>query len=81
MILREIAGEHILVPTGETAEKLNGLMNLNDSGLLLWNRLQKDCTEKELVDSILDEYEVDRATAEADVREFLAQMVEAGIVV
>ena len=44
MILREVAGEHILVPTGEAAIQFQGVITLNDSGLLIWNRLQEDCT-------------------------------------
>ncbi|MGM9630815.1 PqqD family protein [Butyricicoccus sp.] len=79
MILREVAGEHILVPTGEAAIQFQGVITLNDSGLLLWNRLQEDCTEAQLVDAVLEEYEIDAETAAADVRKFLEQMKQAGI--
>ncbi len=79
MILREVAGEHILVPTGEAAIQFQGVITLNDSGLLIWNRLQEDCTEAQLVDAVLTEYEIDAETAVADVRKFLEQMKQAGI--
>lgn len=79
LILREIAGEHILIPVGQTALKVHGMITLSESGLLLWNRLQEDCTENDLVEALLAEYRVDRATAEADVREFLTQMDQVGI--
>ncbi len=79
MILREVAGEHILVPTGEAAIQFQGVITLNDSGLLIWNRLQEDCTEAQLVDAVLAEYEIDAETAVADVRKFLEQMKQAGI--
>lgn len=79
MILREVAGEHILVPTGEAAIQFQGVITLNDSGLLIWNRLQEDCTEAQLVDAVLAEYEIDEETAVADVRKFLEQMKQAGI--
>lgn len=59
--------------------KLHGMINLSESGLLLWNKLQNDCTEDELVEVILAEYEIDRETAAADVRAFLEQMNEVGI--
>lgn len=79
LILREIAGEHILIPVGQTALKVHGMITLSESGLLLWNRLQEECTEEDLVEALLAEYQVDRATAEADVGEFLNQMDQVGI--
>lgn len=79
MIIREIAGEKILIPVGATALKVHGMGRLSESGLLLWNRMQMDCTRKELVDALLSEYQIDRGTAEKDVDEFLEQIREAGL--
>lgn len=78
MILRKIAGENLLVPVGAAAQRLRGMINLNDSGLLLWEALQTDCTKEMLVDTLTAEYEVDRATAEADVQAFLDALEQAG---
>lgn len=79
VILREIAGEHLLIPTGQAALRIHGMVNLSESGLVLWNKLQSDCTEQVLVDALLAEYEVERETAAADVRDFVAQMVDVGL--
>ena len=79
MVLREIAGEHLLIPVGQTALKVHGMITLSESGLLLWNKLQEECTEEDLVNALLAEYEVDRETAEADVKAFVGQMQKAGI--
>lgn len=79
MILREIAGENILIPVGQMALRVHGMITLSESGLLLWNRLQEECTEEDLVQAILAEYAIDRETAAADVRAFLAQMDQVGI--
>ena len=40
--------------------------------------MQEDCTEAQLVDAVLAEYEIDAETAVADVRKFLEQMKQAG---
>lgn len=61
------------------ALRVHGMITLSESGLLLWNRLQEECTEEDLVQAILAEYEIDRETAAADVRAFLARMDEVGI--
>lgn len=79
LVLREIAGTYILVPVGAAATKIQGMISLNGSGVLLWKRLQEECSEAELVDALLAEYDVDRATAVADVREFLQKMRDADL--
>ena len=79
VVLREIAGESLLIPVGRTALKIHGMITLSESGLLLWKRLQTECTEDELVEALLTEYQVDRETASADVKAFIRQMQEVGI--
>ena len=79
MILREIAGERLLIPVGRTALRVKGMVTLGESGLLLWNRLQSDCTEEDLIQVLLSEYEVARDTAAADVSAFLKQMSDVGL--
>ena len=79
VVLREIAGESLLIPVGQTALKIHGMITLSESGLLLWKRLQTECTEDELVEALLTEYQVDRETAAADVKAFIRQMQEVGI--
>ena len=79
VVLRDIAGESLLIPVGQTALKIHGMITLSESGLLLWKRLQTECTEDELVEALLTEYQVDRETASADVKAFIRQMQEVGI--
>ena len=79
VVLREIAGEYLLIPVGQMALKLHGMITLSESGLLLWNHLQEECSEDDLVDAILAEYQVDRETAAADVKAFIRQMEEVGL--
>ena len=79
VVLREIAGEYLLIPVGATALKIHDMITLSESGLLLWNRLQEECTEDDLVEALLAEYQVDRETAASDVKAFIQQMREVGI--
>lgn len=79
LIMRQIAGEHILIPVGETALKIHGMINLSESAAFLWEKLQKDCTEEELIAALLAEYDIDRETAAADVRELVDHMRRIGV--
>ncbi|NZA39789.1 PqqD family peptide modification chaperone [Eubacterium callanderi] len=70
-MLREAAGETVVVPFGEEALNFQGIISLNETGALLWKELEQGCEKKDLVQALLDEYEVDTETAEKDVNEFL----------
>ena len=74
LILRNIAGETILVPIGEAAKKYSGLFSINELGAFIWERLPKVETVEALVDLVLEEYDVSREEATADVEEFLAKL-------
>ena len=53
---------------------------LNRSGGLLWDRLARPVRVDTLSSALSDEYEIDRASAEKDLRAFLAQARALGIV-
>ena len=78
-VLREIAGDYIIIPTGKTVLEFNGLVTVNEVGVSLWNMLQEDISFEGLVNGILEEYDVDEAVAREDIREFLDRMIEGGI--
>ena len=78
-VLREIAGDYIIIPTGKTVLGFNGLITVNEVGANLWNMLQKDVTIDDLVQGILKEYEVEEEVAREDIQEFLATLEKNGI--
>lgn len=80
-ILREVAGEIIAIPSGEAANSLSGLVALNGSGRLLFDLLQSEQTLQSLTQAMLDTYDIDHDTAQADVLEFLEVFRKSGILV
>lgn len=73
MMLREIAGEYILIPGGEVAKKLYGIISLSESGKMLWQMLEKECSEEDLVNKLLAVYDVSKEIVQADVKKFLVK--------
>ncbi|MBQ7857632.1 MAG: PqqD family protein [Oscillospiraceae bacterium] len=70
-VLRQIAGDYVILPTGKTTLNFNGMITVNEQGAFLWKLLQQETTTDALVAAILEEYETDEATARADVEDFL----------
>ena len=78
-MLRTIAGCKVVVSVGRRTLDFNGIINLNDSGAFLWERLEKGATEDSLTADILANYtDVDEPTARESVREFVRTLREAG---
>lgn len=78
-VLREIAGDYVIIPTGQTVLEFNGLITVNEVGVVLWNMLQEEVTEDQLVEGILEEYDVEEEVAREDIREFLDRLVQGKI--
>ena len=77
-LLRTIAGETILIPSGAAAQKFNGLVTVNAIGAFIWDVLQTPTDLEELVARITEEYEVDADTARRDAEEFLSELRRIG---
>lgn len=71
-VLREVANQNIVVPTGKETLKFNGMINLNNSGKFLWNLLQENKSVDELVEAMLDKYDVTKDVANKDVLDFIS---------
>ena len=80
-VVRQIAGETVAIPAGAAARALSGLLALNGSGGLLFERLQTEQTEDSLVQFLLEQYEIDEATAKTDVAEFLHTLRQSGVLI
>lgn len=78
-VLREVAGNHVVVPTGKAALDFSGMITLNGTAAFLWHQLSREKTEPELLFSLLEEYEIGEATARADISEFLVKLKAADL--
>ena len=78
-VLREIAGDYIVVPTGKAVLEFNGLISVNEVGASIWNMLQNEVTFEGLLQGILNEYDVEEEIAKQDIQEFLDKLIENGI--
>ncbi len=78
-ILREIAGTYLVVAVGDAVKNFNAVINLNETGALLWKALEKGAEEEQLVSLIVSEYEVEKEVAREDVLAFIQRLKEANL--
>ena len=79
-MLREIAGEAVLIPTGSASQKLNGMIELTDSAAFIWKQVDTAKDLEEIVARVREEYEVEEETARRDIYGFLRELYIRGIV-
>lgn len=76
-LLKEVAGNHVVIPVGNVS--FNGMLNLNETGVLIWKKLEKGCDESDLVAAFLAEYDVTEERAKEDISVFIEKLRKAGI--
>ncbi|MCD7818458.1 MAG: PqqD family protein [Lachnospiraceae bacterium] len=74
-VLREIAGEAILVPTGTAAQRLNGMITLTETGTFLWKQMKTPKTIAELCEAVLEVYDMTEPEVSESVTEFVEKAV------
>ena len=72
-LLREVAGQTVVLPVSGDLN-LNMMITLNETGRFLWELLQKETNEDNLVAELLKEYDVTEADAVAAVRSFVKKL-------
>ena len=79
-ILREIMGDVVIVKINQSTSQFNGLITVNELGIFIWENLEKVLDENDLLQLILDEYEVERDVAKKDLDEFLQVLKDMDII-
>lgn len=82
-VLRDVLGDKALVGEGADAINFGKLISLNDTAAWLWEKASElgDFTEEQLVDAILQAYDVDKAKAQADVTKLINTWKEMGVII
>jgi hypothetical protein len=80
VVARVVAGETLIVPVRARVGDLASIYSFNGTGTLIWRLLESPRTVSELTTAVVDEYEVDQATAMRDVTDFVREMKSVGLV-
>lgn len=78
-VLRKIENDYIVVSVGKRVKEFNGVINLNEASAILWQELEKGAENEDLVNKLLQVYQVEKSIAEKDVYTFTQKLKENGI--
>ena len=79
--LRTVCGENIIVAEGIENVDFSRIISMNETSAYLWKRIQGiDFDENTLAGLLLEEYEVNEATARSDAKALREKWLEAGII-
>jgi hypothetical protein len=71
---RKIADSNIVVPVGPGIKDFNGMITLNDSASFFWDCMINETTEEDVIEKVIDEYDIDKETAKRDIEKFIKML-------
>lgn len=78
-VLRNVMDEYIVMPTGDNITKFDGAVVLNEVSAFIYKLLEVPMCRDDLLTAVLDEFDVDEATASADLDVLLNKLADLGV--
>ena len=79
-VMRDIAGDHVLIKILNNYIGNTNVFVFNDSGAFLWNRLSEKKSRAQLVTLLTDKYGIEQTQAKMDVDQFLDKCITEGFI-
>lgn len=71
----------IAIPVGEGINEFHKVIKLNETAAFIFNLLQEEMTEEQIVNAILGEYDAPKEVVERDVHKYLENFKERGVLI
>jgi len=70
IVTRKTGNEYVLVPVANNIADMNSVYTLNETGAFIWEHLDGKRNVEEIINALIEEYNIDKETATADLLEF-----------
>lgn len=80
-VLREVAGQVMVIATGEASKDFHGMIKLNATGKVIWTGVQDGLAVEEIAKKLQELYDVSFEKAIEDTEAFIEQMKEMEFIV
>ena len=74
IVTRKTGSEYVLVPVANNIADMNSVYTLNESGAFIWELIDGKRNVEEIINTLTEEYDIDRDSAEKDVFSFINDM-------
>ena len=78
-ILKEVAGEFMIIPVSNGNVDFSKVFDINDSGAFIYKALEEGKTKEEIITLMCAEYDAPKEVIEADFDEFVSELIRRGI--
>jgi len=75
VVARRVGEEYFLLTTGDAT-----LHNIRESGVFIFEAIEKGADRDEILDGLVEEFDVEREQAAGDLDEFLRELEDKGII-
>ena len=79
-ILKTIDDESMLVPVNHDYMSVQKIINLNETSLAIYEMVKEGLDEKQIINKMLETYDVSEDVLELDVTRILKQFIELGVI-
>lgn len=79
-VIREVAGQWVVIPTEEVSEVFSGMIKLNCTAKDIWEALENEKTEEDIIEMLCTKYSISHERAENGVHSFLTEMSKHGFI-
>jgi hypothetical protein len=80
VVSRKIAGELFLVPVKGRMADMENIFTLTAVAEYIWDRLDGRKSLNEILNNVVDRFDVEHEQAESDIREFIMELMGAGLI-
>jgi hypothetical protein len=81
LTIKDIAGERVLIIQGLVGADMTKIISFNASSEWLWKALSgKDFTEDNVAELLVEQYGIDRETAQTDADRWIKQLSDANLI-
>ena len=74
IVANKIGDEYVLVPISDNIADMDNVFSINEVGSFIWEHINGKNSVQDIIQMVLNEFDVDEKTAEYDVENFIREI-------
>jgi methyltransferase-like protein len=81
IVTRKTGNEYVLVPITNNIADMNSVYTLNETGAFIWEQIDGKRNVEEIINALIEEYDIDKETCEEDLLSLLSDLKHEGLII